>query len=130
VPIPHEIALQLNRVPAKSGSTMLVVGVDGAPLSYTIETAFKKARATVEGLPAGFRIHDLRHYDASLLAAALESRPCRHGSGTRRRKTTLDPYGHMWPDKDESARAAVSAAFADRPATRADSVRIDAASAQ
>jgi integrase len=35
----------------------------------------------------------------------------RHASA----KTTLDTYGHMWPDRDESTKAAVEAAFADRP---------------
>jgi integrase len=39
----------------------------------------------------------------------------RHASA----KTTLDTYGHLWPDADESARAAVGAVLA----ARADSVR-------
>ena len=34
----------------------------------------------------------------------------RHGSA----KTTLDTYGHLWPDSDESARAAVGAVLAAR----------------
>ena len=34
-------------------------------------------------------------------------------------KTTLDTYSHLWPDKDESARAAVSNVLA----ARADSLR-------
>jgi integrase len=94
---------------------------------YTIETAFKAARETVDVLPVGFRIHDLRHYFASLLIAAgldiktVQAR-LRHASA----KTTLDTYGHMWPDKDESARAAVSAVLADRFSARADSVRTSA----
>jgi integrase len=132
VPIPIEVALELNRVPAKWGSDTLVVGAYGRAVApYTIETAFIAARATVAGLPEGFRIHDLRHYFASLLIAAgldikTVQKRLRHGSA----KTTLDVYGHMWPDKDESARAAVAAAFANRNATRADSLRTDSASAQ
>ncbi|MGJ4843898.1 tyrosine-type recombinase/integrase [Leifsonia sp. Le1] len=125
IPIPQDVALELNRVPAKWGSPTLVVGAFGRPVApYTIETAFRTARATVVGLPEGFRIHDLRHYYASLLIAAgldiktVQAR-LRHASA----KTTLDTYGHLWPDTDESARAAVSAAFANRPATRADSLR-------
>ena len=125
IPIPHEVALELNRVPAQWGSTTLVVGAYGRPVApYTIEEAFRVARVTVDGLPEGFRIHDLRHYYASLLIAAgldiktVQAR-LRHASA----KTTLDTYGHLWPDKDESARAAVSIAFADRPTTRSDSVR-------
>jgi hypothetical protein len=31
-----------------------------------------------------------------------------------RAKTTLDSYGHIWPDRDESTRAAVEAVFAAR----------------
>lgn len=128
IPIPQELALELNRVPAKWGSPSLVVGAFGRPVApYTIETAFIKARETIVGLPDGFRIHDLRHYFASLLIAAgldvkvVQAR-LRHSSA----KTTLDVYGHLWPDKDESARAAVAVAFADRPATPADSLRTEA----
>lgn len=128
VPIPRELALELNRVPAKWGSTTFVVGAYGRPVApYTIETAFRVARETIEGLPAGFRIHDLRHYFASLLIASgldvkvVQSR-LRHASA----KTTLDTYSHMWPDKDESARAAV----ADVLAVRADPLRTETRSAQ
>lgn len=98
-----------------------------ASRKQAIETALKDARATVEGLPKGFRIHDLRHYYASLLIASgldvkvVQAR-LRHASA----KTTLDMYGHLWPDKDESAREAVAVAFADRLATRADSLRTEA----
>ena len=105
----------------KWGSDTLVVGAFGRKVApFTIETAFRKARSTVEGLPEGFRIHDLRHYYASMLIAAgldvtvVQAR-LRHSSA----KTTLDVYRHMWPDKDESARAAVGDVFA----ARADSVR-------
>ena len=38
-------------------------------------------------------------------------------------KTTLDTYGHLWPDRDESTRAAVDAVLATRVASPADSVR-------
>ena len=70
----------------------------------------RRTRKKVEGLPAGFRYHDLRHYFASLLIASgadpktVQAR-LRHASA----KTTLDTYGHIWPDRDESTRAAVDA---------------------
>lgn len=79
---------------------------------YTIETTWREAREYVNGLPEGFRINDLRHYFARLLIATgldiktVQARP-RHASA----KTTLDTYGHMWPDRDESSRAAVAAAL-------------------
>ena len=125
VPIPLELALELNRIPAKWGSDTLVVGAFGRAVTpYTIERGFIDARKAVEGLPEGFRIHDLRHYFASLLIASgldikTVQKRLRHASA----KTTLDTYGHMWPDKDESARAAVAAVLNDRLAARADSLR-------
>jgi len=59
---------------------------------------------------------DLRHYFASLLIASgadvktVQAR-LRHASA----KATLDTYGHLTPDRDESTKAAVEAAFAARP---------------
>jgi integrase len=121
IPIPNDLALELNLVPAKWGSPTFVVGAWGRPVApYTIETAWRTARATVPGLPEGFRIHDLRHYFASLLIASgldvkvVQAR-LRHASA----KTTLDTYTHLWPDKDESARAAIGGVMA----ARADSLR-------
>ena len=76
------------------------------------------------GLPAGFRYHDLRHYFASLLIAngadvkTVQAR-LRHGSA----KTTLDTYGHLWPDKDESTMAIVDSVFKARFEVPADSSR-------
>ena len=69
----------------------------------------------MKGLPEGFRFHDLRHYFASLLIASgadvkVVQRRLRHASAM----TTLNTYGHMWPDADESARAAVAVVLAAR----------------
>lgn len=69
----------------------------------------------VPGLPADFRFHDLRHYYASMLIASgadvkvVQAR-LRHASG----KTTLDTYSHLWPDSDDSTRAAIDAAMTAR----------------
>lgn len=129
IPIPGELALELNRLPSKWGSDHLVVGAQGRPITpTTIDVAFRAARENVKGLPDGFRVHDLRHYFASLLISAgldvkvVQTR-LRHASA----KTTLDVYGHMWPDKDESARAVVAAVLKDRIAARADSLRTNSA---
>jgi integrase len=124
IPIPHELALELNRVPTEWGSEVLVVGATGQPITpSTANKAFGAAKRAVEGLPAEFRLHDLRHYYASMLIAAgldvkvVQAR-LRHASA----KTTLDTYGHLWPDSDESARAAVARVFSERPADRARTV--------
>jgi len=60
-------------------------------------------------------VHDLRHYLASLLIASgadiktVQAR-MRHASA----RTTLDTYGHLWPDADESTRSAIGAVIAKR----------------
>ncbi|HEY6310870.1 MAG TPA: tyrosine-type recombinase/integrase [Streptosporangiaceae bacterium] len=94
----------------------LLTGEDGRQLSpWAIERAMRTARKKVQGLPAGFRYQDLRHYFASLLIASstdvktVQAR-LRHASA----KTTLDTYGHIWPGRDESTRAVVDAVIAAR----------------
>ena len=71
--------------------------------------------------------HDLRHYLASLLISSgadiktVQAR-MRHASA----RTTLDIYGHLWPDADESTRSAVGAVIAERmnsSRTAADDLR-------
>lgn len=116
IPIPQELALQLNQNPTRWRSETIVTGEQGRSVApYTIETQFRRARGQVEGLPDGFRFHDLRHYFASLLIASgldvkvVQTR-LRHSSA----KTTLDTYGHIWPDKDDSSRAAIALVLAGR----------------
>ena len=87
----------------------------GAALSEADIGAIRTARANVPDLPTGFRFHDLRHYMASLLIADVSDvktarARLRHASA----KTTLDTYGHLWPDRDESTRATIEAVFANR----------------
>jgi integrase len=70
------------------------------------------ARQKVPGLPTDFRYHDLRHYFASLLIASgadvkvVQAR-LRHASAM----TTLDTYGHLWPDTEDATRSAVAAVW-------------------
>ena len=45
----------------------------------------------------------------------------RHGSA----KTTLDTYGHLWPDKDESTKAVIDALVDSKFQGPADSVRTE-----
>ena len=69
------------------------------------------ARDRVPILPADSRLHDnTRHYLASLLIASgadvkvVQAR-MRHASA----KTTLDTYGHLSPDRDDSTPTAIDA---------------------
>jgi hypothetical protein len=49
----------------------------------------------------------------------------RHASA----RTTLDTYGHLWPDADESTRTAVGAVIRQRIETTADQLRTRATDA-
>jgi integrase len=53
----------------------------------------------IDGLPADFRFHDLRHYFASLLiGSGLDVKVVQHRLRHGPAQTTLDTYGHLWPD--------------------------------
>jgi integrase len=102
----------------------------------TLERAFRNARAKVitvevkaklpaaDRLPAAIRFHDGRHYYASLLISSgadvkvVQAR-LRHKSA----KTTLDTYGHMWPDSDDSTRAAINDVITAQVPALADYLR-------
>lgn len=121
IPLARSMALELAAHVRQRPAETLLTGRDGGQLStWALERAMRTARAKVAGLPDGFRYHDLRHYLASLLIAegsdvkTVQAR-LRHASA----KTTLDTYGHLWPDRDESTRAAIEAVFS----AHADSVR-------
>jgi integrase len=125
VPIPHELALLLATAVSGGDGTSLVTNELGRPAGpWAIERAVRAARDTVTGLPPQFRFHDLRHYFASLLIAddrdvkTVQAR-LRHASA----KTTLDVYGHLWPDKDETTRATVAAAIRAWSESPAESLR-------
>jgi len=113
VPIPRELATMLS-----TSAATVVADQLGRPVGpWQIERAMRSAREQVDGLPEGFRFHDLRHYFASMLIASgldikvVQTR-LRHSSA----RTTLDVYGHLWPDSDDTSRAAVSAALGQRTA--------------
>lgn len=113
IPIPHELVLMLSANVAQYGGESVVTNELGRPSTpWAIERAMRAARVKVAGLPSGFRFQDLRHYLASMLISSgcdvklVQSR-LRHANAT----TTLNIYGHLWPDSDETTRRAVSGAF-------------------
>lgn len=122
VPIPNDLALLLASSVKRFPSPMMVTrgeaGQDAPP--WVIERAVREARGKIDGLPDEFSFHDLRHYLASLLIASgadiktVQAR-MRHGSA----RTTLDTYGHLWPDADESTRSAIGVVIAERMDSKA-----------
>jgi integrase len=123
-PSPLSLAAELSAQVATYGRHVtLLTGADGGQLSpWAVERAMRTARKKVRDLPTGFRYHDLRHFFASLLIASgadvktVQAR-LRHASA----KTTLDTYGHIWPDRDESTRVAVDAVITARTEQRRNS---------
>jgi integrase len=119
------MTLELSAAVAVRRGLTIVTNELGRPAGpWAIERAVREARGKIKGLPAGFRFHDLRHYFASLLIASgldvkvVQAR-LRHASA----KTTLDTYGHLWPDRDESSRAAIAAVYEARGESPAESLR-------
>lgn len=116
IPIPGDLALMLSASVAAFGGDMMVTNGFGKGVGpWIIDRAVREARPGIEDLPEQFSFHDLRHYFASVLIASgasiktVQAR-MRHASA----KTTLDVYGHMWPDADESTRSAIGAVIAAR----------------
>jgi integrase len=116
VPVPRSLALDLSAHVASWPGEWLLTNDRGGQLGpWQLQRAMRAARAKVAGLPEGFRYQDLRHYLASLLIASgadvktVQAR-LRHASAT----TTLNTYSHLWPDRDESTRAAVDVVLAAR----------------
>lgn len=117
IPVPREMTDQLAAHMARWPAGTVLTGERlGRPMTPAyLEKHVRAARGAVPGLPDGFRFHDLRHYFASLLIAhghdvkTVQAR-LRHASAT----TTLDVYGHLWPDRDDSTRATVAAMFTGR----------------
>jgi integrase len=116
VPIPHDLALDLSAHVERFSTEWIMCDEAGRQIGpWQLQRAFRAARSAVQGLPEGFRFHDLRHFYASLLISSgldvkvVQAR-LRHASA----KTTLDTYGHLWPDSDETTRAAISSVIATR----------------
>src|SRR5665647_3249238 len=116
VPIPLLLALELSAAVKRWQGATVVADDVGRPCSpWELQRAMRTARAKVDGLPEGFRYHDLRHYFASLLITSgadvkVVQKRLRHASAM----TTLNTYGHMWPDADESTRVAIAGVLAAR----------------
>ncbi|WP_297725723.1 tyrosine-type recombinase/integrase [Mycobacterium sp.] len=132
IPIPRDLALLLSASVKTYPSEMMVtngLGTDRcAP--WIIERAIPDARDSIDGLPEGFSFHDLRHYLASpLIASGADIKTVQARMRHTNARTTLDTYGHLWPDADESTRTAIGVVIAERMETTADRLRTNAPNA-
>jgi integrase len=126
IPIPQDLALLLSASVQRYPSEMMVTNGPGTDRCgpWLIECAIPRVREQIDGLPEGFTFHDLRHYLASLLIASgadIKTVQARMRHATAR--TTLDTYGHLWPDADESTRSAIGAVIRQRIESPADQLR-------
>lgn len=109
VPLPRVVidalALHLERHPV--GESGLIFTRDGEPwprnrFNYKWQATRKDAGCD------GVKFHELRHFYASLLIAHGESvKAVQKRLGHASASETLDTYSHLWPDSDDSTRAAV-----------------------
>jgi integrase len=115
VPLPavvgDELGAHLARLPAESG--LVFTNQHGEPIQqHPFSAAWETARARAD-LPWWALPHDLRHYYATLLirsGASVKVIQSRLGHASA--KTTLDTYGHLFPEEEDRTRAAVDAALA------------------
>jgi integrase len=107
------LAAHLARCSAHSDLGLVFTNERGDPLQQQpFASVWATASAKVQSVPTWATPHDLRHYYASLLIRSgasvkvVQSR-LGHASAT----TTLDTYGHLFPDEEDRTRAAVDAEF-------------------
>ncbi|WP_405524589.1 site-specific integrase [Streptomyces canus] len=132
VPVPAVFAGELKRLLDGRTDGCVLVDDDGGQLGpWKVERHMRRIRKQVPGLSPEFRFHDLRHYYASMLIASgsdvkIVQQRLRHSKAT----TTLNTYGHLWPDSDQSTRAAVERAMGPLINNTADPVRTATGSAE
>lgn len=120
IPVPRELTLLLSASVAQfHGTTLVTNGRGGQVGPWIVDRAVAKVREDLK--LDGLEFHCGRHYLASVLIAegcdikTVQAR-LRHSSA----KTTLDVYGHMWPEKDETTRAAIGGVIAARMASSSE----------
>jgi integrase len=117
VPLPDavgdRIAAHLAATPAHAELGLVFTNERGDPIQqHPFSVLWASARDAADGIPSWATPHDLRHYYASLLirsGASVKAVQARLGHASA--KTTLDTYGHLFPDEEDRTRAAVDAAL-------------------
>jgi integrase len=117
VPLPQtiadELAAHLTATPAHEGLGLVFTNDRDAPIQqHPFAVTWARAR-DVANIAPWATPHDLRHYYASLLirsGASVKVVQSRLGHASA--KTTLDTYGHLFPDEEDRTRFAVDAELA------------------
>jgi len=115
IPVPevtlHALVAHLREYPA-GRDEYVFTNERGQPLD---DNSFKHAWLLARrraALPRQVRLHDLRHFYASVLIAAGRSvKEVSERLGHKNAAETLNTYSHLWPADDDGTRGAVDAAF-------------------
>jgi integrase len=103
------LAAHLGHWPADGRLGLVFTNERGGPIQqYPFSQAWATARDRA-ALPSWVNgPHQLRHHFASLLIARGASvKVVQRRLGHASAKTTLDVYGHLWPDDEDATRAAI-----------------------
>jgi integrase len=94
------------------------------PHQNTVGHQWRKATSAA-GL-SGLRLHDLRHFFASgLIASGCDVVTVQRALGHASATTTLNTYGHLWPDAEDRTRAATDGLMAAALDDSADYLRTE-----
>lgn len=125
VPLPESVAnavaAHLDRYGPHPELGLVFTNEWGRPIQqYPFSMAFGNALRRA-GLPDWPTPHDLRHFYASTLirsGASVKAIQVRLGHSSA--KTTLDVYGHLFPDEEDRTRRAIEDAFSDDQETASE----------
>jgi integrase len=113
IPLPQVVVDSLAAHVAEYGTgidEMLFTALDRSMLNRDYVTRSFRRAASAAHAPAGTRLHSLRHYYASLLIRHGESvKVVQARLGHSSAQETLDTYSHLWPDSEDTTRAAIDA---------------------
>ncbi|MFD8481389.1 tyrosine-type recombinase/integrase [Kitasatospora sp. NPDC059673] len=92
---------------------------EGALKSWERRGRPTDAEPTLRQVPDDATMHDLRHFYASVLIKHRESvKTVQRRLGHAKPSITLNTYTHLWPDEEDSTRAATEAVFSAMPSKR------------
>lgn len=115
IPVPQAVldalALQIERF-GTGPDGLIFTDAKGDPIRRSaLGHQWRRAAAKVGLL--GFTPHDLRHYAASVLIDSGASvKAVQRHLGHKSAKTTLDVYGHLWPESEDVTRKALESGLA------------------
>lgn len=121
-PVAGAIAAHLEAYGAHSELGLVFTNERSAPIQqYPFSTVFVSACRRAS-LPGWATPHDLRHFYASTLirsGASVKVVQARLGHASA--KTTMDVYGHLFPDEEDRTRQALDKALRGPPADQSQS---------